>query len=173
MENENEVVVPETTEEVTPEVTTTDEVVEESVEDLKARLAKAEELAKNQKIRAEKAEAKSKVTVQTETKGDGLTSKDIIAITRANINDEDVDDVVEYARFKKISISEAIKSNVVKSLIADKEEKRKVAQATNTGTVRRSSSKLSDDALMEKANKGADLSDEEMARTWEIRHKRK
>lgn len=135
----------------------TDGSSEESVEDLRARLAKAEELASNYKIRAEKAEKKP-VKVETQKIASGKSSElsaiDIIAISKANIEAEDVEDVLEYARFKGISLSEALKSPVVRATISHKEETRKTAQASNTGTARRGSTALSDSQLLENARKG-------------------
>jgi hypothetical protein len=154
MNEDKEVVVPETTEEVTPEVTS-ETTEEETVEEVKAKLAKATELADNYKVRAEKAEKKAKEVVQpaTEAKGD-LSSKDIIAINRANIHEDDLDEVIDYAKYKKISIGEALKSGVVKTLLKDKEEQRKTAAATNTGTARRSSVKVSDEEVVAQSERG-------------------
>ncbi len=150
---------------------------EETVEEVKARLAKAEELAQNYKIRAEKAERKTREPenkpVQVNNTPIGainLTPIDTIAIMRANVPEDDITDVVEYAQFRKISIAEALKSSTVKNILAEKEEQRTVAQATNTGAARRGTSKVSDEALAQKAYKG-DLpeSDEDIKRLYKAR----
>jgi hypothetical protein len=161
MNEENEVVVPETTEEVTPEVTTTEEVVEESIEEVKARLAKAEEIANNYKIRAEKAEKISKsvkVETKVETKtesNDGLSVKDTLALFGAKVTEpEDVDEVVEWARFKKIQVTEALKSETIKARLKEKSEMRATAAATNTGPARRTTTKMTPDVLVSKAKAG-------------------
>jgi len=153
--DEEKVVVPETTKEVTPEVTpeeSGEEVVEESEEsvaEVKARLAKAEELANNYKVRAEKAERKvaKDAPIIREAKSD-IPSKDLIAIMNAKVHEEDIDEVLDYAKFKKISVSEALKSNAIKSHLRDQEEKRTTAEATNTGKTRGGNSKLSGEALL-------------------------
>jgi hypothetical protein len=140
----------------TEETLDTQEVVEEaqeeSVEDIKARLAKAEELAKNYKIRAEKAESRPK------EEAPNLSMADILAVTKAGIEPEDLDEAVEYAKFKGISLHEALKSSVMKATLAEKAELRKSADATNTGTVRRASTQVSDERLLADAQKG-DLPD--------------
>ncbi len=89
---------------------------------------------------------------------------------RANVPEDDITDVVEYAQFRKISIAEALKSSTVKNILAEKEEQRTVAQATNTGAARRGTSKVSDEALAQKAYKG-DLpeSDEDIRRLYKAR----
>lgn len=155
MNNEfDEEVILNTQEETTDsENVETDESSEGDIEDMKARLAKAEELANNYKIRAEKAE---KRTVKPETpkvapkKSSELSAVDIIAISKANIEADDVEEVLEYARFKGISISEALKAPVVRATL----EMRKTAQATSTGPSRRGSSRISDEQLLSNARKG-------------------
>lgn len=137
--------------EATEDTSETSEENTETSEDLKARLAKAEELANNYKVRAEKAEKKSKETV--EVKGD-ISSKDTIAIMRANVHEDDIDEVKDFAKLKGISIADALKSNVVKAIISDREDIRKTANATHTGTTRKSSARISDEELLEKASKG-------------------
>jgi len=131
---------------------------EEDIESLKEELNKFKEDYHNQKIRAEKAEAKLKSGNPT---GKGETSKsselsafDLIAVTKANLSEDALKEAMEYAKFKKISVAEAIKAPAVKAMIADIEEKQRTAEATNIGQARRGSSKVSDDALLENARKG-------------------
>lgn len=163
MEEENTVVAPDATEGVALETTDSaeGEPEEESVEDLKARLAKAEEYGRNQKIRAEKAEKlkkekEAKIPEQpkptpVEVK---ISTKDLLALTKANIDEADIEIVEKYAKFEGISIAEALKSEIVKATISDRAEKRNVALATNTSSSRRSSAKVSDDALLSNAASG-------------------
>lgn len=144
-------VQPESTEDTEVE---TEETDEETIDDVKARLAKAEEVAKNYKVRAEKAEKKSKETSENSQKTDDLSPRDAMAIINAKVPEEDIDEVVDFAKYKKIPISEALKSTTVKTLLAERAEQRSTAQATNTGTARRSSVKLTDDVLIANANSG-------------------
>ncbi len=131
------------------EVPEEDTPEEESVEDLRARLAKAEEIAENQRIRAEKAESAKKV--EKPAKNVDLSAADIVAITKANIEPEDIEDVLEYARFKKIPLHEAIKSSVVKATLAEKAEHRKSAAALSTGPARRGTTAVPEEALLSNA----------------------
>ena len=73
----------------------------------------------------------------------------------------DIDEVIEYAKLKSIPLTEAIQSNVVKAILADKAEHRASADATNTGAARRGSSKVSDETLLANANKGIVPEDDE------------
>jgi chromatin segregation and condensation protein Rec8/ScpA/Scc1 (kleisin family) len=154
----------------------------ESVEDYKARLEderkareKAEELAKNYKIRAEKAERKSVVkpaepTPQPQPKSD-LSAMDTIALINAQVtNKEDIEEVLDYAKHKNISINEALQTSVVKSILADIAEKRNIAQATNVTNTKRGTGKISDDTLLAKAEKDEmPESEDEIARLWKAR----
>lgn len=145
---------------------TYEESSNESEEDLQAELEKAKELANNYKVRAEKAErlAKQKPSESPKLTGD-LSTKDLYALMDAKVPEEDVEVVQKYAKLENISIGDALKSNIVKSILGDKAEQRKVASASNIGTTRRSS-KLSDDALLDSARKGklGNLSDDDILR---------
>lgn len=125
--------------------------------DYKALYEKEKEIARNQKIRAEKAEEKAKkpeVKTSSSKKESDLSTMDIIAISKANIDTEDMPDVIEYAKFKGISVAEALKSPIVRATIQEKVEMRNTANATNTGSARRSSGKVSDETLVANASKG-------------------
>lgn len=132
---------------------------------------KAKELAENYKIRAEKAEKASKKgnsEGEKTPKNEGneeLSPRDIIALTNANIADEDIDVVLDYAKFKKISVVEALKSSVVKATLAENEEHRKTAAATNIGTGRRGVQQKSEDSLLSEFKSGkVPETDDEMER---------
>lgn len=124
------------------------------VEDVRSKLAKAEELANNYKIRAEKAEKIAKQTPKEDAKQVNISTSDIIALTRANIHEDDIADVQEYARFKGISVKDALNSSVIKTLLSENAEKRNVANATNTANVRRGPTQASEETLISKAQKG-------------------
>ncbi len=99
-----------------------------------------------------------------ETKGD-LSTKDVLTLVKNNIPEEDIDEVVEYAKFKGISVSDAIKHPAMKATLNLKAEERTTAQATNTSSGRRSNARVSDEALVDNARKGnLPDSDDEIAR---------
>src|SRR3990167_433739 len=62
---------------------------------------------------------------------DNLSLQDIRALQ--DVPDEDVEDVVEYAKFKKISIADAKKTTIIQNILAEKAEFRTSAQAADTG----------------------------------------
>jgi hypothetical protein len=151
---------------------------EETVDSLKEELAKAKKAYEDQKRRAEKAEGKSsenkdnkKVEFKKNTKADDLSPKDLYALMENKVPKEDVDDVVRYARFQKTSVDEALESDFVKRLLADKAEKRATARATNIGNSRRGSGKVSEQALLQKASQNGELpeNDDDLDRLIEAR----
>lgn len=83
-----------------------------------------------------------------------LGTKDLYALMEAKVPQEDIDEVVEYAAFKKISVAEALKSSVIKTSLAEKAEQRTTAEAANVGASKRGTGKVPDDVLLAKAAKG-------------------
>lgn len=165
---EDETQVEETTLEPQETVETVEVVEEQDDEDIQARLAKAEELAKNYKIRAEKAEAKAKEAKKEPSAQPtaNLSPADLIAVTRANVEPEDLDEVIEYANLKKIPLHEALKTTVVQAILAEKAELRKSASATHTASARRASTQVTEERLLANARTKGELpdSDDDIAR---------
>lgn len=155
----------------TEEVVNTEDVEETSAEeesknvDLVALNRKLYERAKKAEMEAKALRAQQKSQESQETaketpanpteKQDGLTPKDTIALLNAQVtNPDDIDFVEEYARFKNISIAEAVKNSVVKTELAQRAEQRQTAEATSTGTVRRGAVKPSDQQILKDVSQG-------------------
>lgn len=157
MENENEQVHADTSEQHEDEVdtsteeTTEDESNEET--DWEAKARKAEELANNYKRRAEKAEQKAKG--KAESVSSDLSSTDILAIAKADIHEEDIDRVMKFAKMEGISVKDALGNDDMQAILERRAEARKVAAATNTGKSRNAAtSEQSDDILLANARNG-------------------
>jgi hypothetical protein len=132
--------LPEDTDETLEDTQDTQEDIEETQEDsqendevekLRAEAEKFKQEARNQKIRAEKAERASKSSASPD-----LTPTDIYALLKADVEEEDFQEVVDYARLKGVPIKDALKSSVVQGIITEKKEERKTAEATATGNKR-------------------------------------
>lgn len=144
------------TEEV--EVETPAEDTEDDVEALREKNKKLFERAK--KAEAEAKELKTKVkapeqkpqTVEKQT-GD-VTLKDQYALLEAKVPADDIDEVISYAKYKGISVAEALKTAVVKATLSERAEVRKTAEVAHTGGGKRTTVKLSDEALVNKAEQG-------------------
>lgn len=140
------------------------EEVEEVVP--KSDYEKQVELANNYKVRAEKAEKKAKETKpapQTSLATFGTSPTDLYALLQAAVPQEDIAEVTDYAKLKGISVTEALKSSVVKNILAEKAENRKVAAATNIGTTRRNSGQVSGETLLENARSKGEIPDSDAA----------
>ena len=130
-----------------------------SLEDKATKAEKAEEVANNQKKRAEKAEdelKKLKPDNQSRNKkGEELSVKDGIYLAGLNLHPEDLDRVIKFATDEGISVQEAMKNDDLKAILDRRSEHRKSQEASNAGgSGRTTKSKLSDEELLANANKG-------------------
>ncbi len=157
MDNYDEETVEETTETpeedlVEVEETETEEEeqeVEEEEVDWEARAKKAEAAIIKAKS---KPKAEKTVTPQTDSK---LSIFDQKAIFNADIEtQEDLDEILDYADRKGVSVADALKSTVIKATLAENAEIRNSAKAVNTGTGRRASGTTTDAQLMANAQNG-------------------
>jgi len=150
---------------------------EKSKKDFDEKLKKAEELANNYKIRAEKAEAKSKESKSESTpKNDNeLSQTDLIALIKADVAEEDISEVLSFAKLKNISASEALKSTIVKTILAEKSEERKTANATNTSNSRKGASRKDSTTILDEARRSGTIpeSDEELNKLIQARFAKK
>lgn len=119
------------------------------------RTTKAEEVANNQKIRAEKAEAAAKSN-SSASQGD-LSQTDLLYIAKANIPEEDLAEVIEYSKLKKISVKDA--QAFLQPVLDVNAEKRRTAAATHTGGGGRGSSKETGADLLAKAKSTGEVPD--------------
>jgi len=148
------------------------ELVNKTFAELDEKARKAEEIAQNQKIRAEKAERAAKTAKPAGEEApktpDNLSIRDFRALQ--DVPEEDIEEVIDFAKFKNISVSEAKKHPAVQSLLKTREEERKTAAATNTGTTRRAVSRNTPDAILERAKAGQlPESDEDIQKLAEAR----
>lgn len=148
------------------------ELREAELNDLKSRAdrtTKAEEVASNQKIRAEKAEAAAKGKVST---GD-LSQADILYVAKADIPEEDLPEVADYAKLKGISVKAA--HEFLQPVLEDREEKRRTAAATSTGRGGRGASEETGADLLAKAEQTGEVPDTDkgMNELFKARQQRK
>lgn len=100
----------------------------------------------------EKVEKKPEATI--EKKDSEISQTDLIFVAKSDIPREDINDLVEYAKFKGVSLEEASNDPIMKGILAGKAEQRKVADGTNTGGGKRGNAKVSDEGLVANALKG-------------------
>lgn len=141
--------------------------LEDSNKQLYVRLQKAKGnvLVNGKWIKPEAKPLEKPIDTTKDTSKDNLTQADLYTLIKANVPEEDLPEVIEYATLKKISVADALKSSVVKSILANNAEERNVANGTNTDGGKRGNAKLSDNALLANADKGIlPESDADMAR---------
>jgi len=131
----------------TPEEEDTVEIDKEEFEQLK----KQEEIAKNQKLRAEKAEVKLKKEKEKGVETPNFSIQDIKALT--DVHDEDIEELQNFAKFKDISIAEAKATSIMQTYLKDRAEERRTAEVTDTKGGR-PSTKISGETLIERAKTG-------------------
>ncbi len=149
MENEEEIIVNDTeqTENEEQELDTNPDVDTE----------KEELIKKLRTVEAQKDHWRKKATEKKETATEvasALNSKDLLAIMQNNVHEDDIDEVTEFANFKKISVSEALKTDVVKTILSNNAEFRKTSEVANAVPARKGVSKVSDESLLSNLSKG-------------------
>ncbi len=140
--------------------------LEDRNKQLFARAKKAEgfELKDGKWVKPE-VKIEKKPEAKVEKKDSELSQADLIFIAKTDISQEDVPELIEYAKFKGITLAEAYADGVMKGILAGKAEARRVAEGTNTGGGKRGNAKVSDEQLLENARKGVlPESDADMAR---------
>lgn len=154
--------------EPTPEPET---LTPEAIEELKAKAAKADELeAKNKQLfeRAKKAEEKKPEPTE------GLTAKDALTLAKADIHEDDIEDVLSWAKFKNIPVADALKDPTMKTTLSIRAEERRSALATQTGSGR-GAQKVAGEDLLRKAELTGEVPDtaEGMNAIFEARQARR
>lgn len=86
-----------------------------------------------------------------------LSPKDVIALSK--VHDDDIDQVLEWSKFKGVSIAEALKDQTLASILSVNEETRKTAQATQTGRTARGATKATGEDLLRKAEQTGEIPD--------------
>lgn len=143
--------------------------------DMDSRKKLSKSIQQKIKYREELKAKGTPVVKKDEVKVDNnISMKDYVAITEAKVSSEDLDEVIDYAKHKNISIQDALKSSVVKTILKQKAEERDTANAAATGPSRRTTVKQTGEALIEEASKGKlPESDEDMAKLSEARMNQK
>jgi hypothetical protein len=83
-----------------------------------------------------------------------FSPKDYLALSQAGVPAEDLDEVTDFAKFKGITLAEALKTPYIVGHLKEKAEERKAAEATNTGGGKRGAFKQTDESLLQKLDEG-------------------
>lgn len=156
-----------TTEETTEEVDQEKEQLKEENKKLFARAKKAEgfELVNGEWIK------KPKTETREEPRQEGLSDKDLLFLARTDIHEDNLDELKDWARFKKIPLSEAYKQ--LKPKFDTDAEIRRSAEVTTTGSRRAPTGKISDEAFLKKMQEEIpEPGSADAERLFELRHKK-
>lgn len=129
-----------------------------------SELTKAQEIAKNQRIRAERAEKELKALKaqgggkkeekEAPKDDNSLSPKDYLALTENRIGSDDFDEVVRLSKIMDKSIAETLKDKTAQLIIKNRIEERATAEATATKSTRQKSGQSTDERLLSDLNKG-------------------
>lgn len=152
--NTNEPIAEEFDEEV-EEVEETQEEPQDNSEDLATKLAEAEKRLATTIAQKKHLQKKLQEGGKKES-NDGFSQrdKDVMTLIRANVHDDDIEEVMNWAKYRNISIAEALKSDVIKTTLAQNEEYRRTAEATNTKTTRKGPDRVDERVLMANLKEG-------------------
>lgn len=169
MENEQEIVTQENDTETTvneQEVvdnSTNEESTQENDSqgvDIETIKKENEELKKkNATLAAQKEHFKKKSNKDSGARiDDNLSTNDILFLSKNPIHDEDIQTLIDYAKFKKIDLRSAY--NEYKPILDVKDEQRKTANVTMTGKTQRGFSKVTGEDLLAKAEATGEVPDD-------------
>jgi len=135
-----------------------EETSKTSSEESDSQTDKKDELISNYRIRAERAEKELKTLKAEKGKKEDkelpkpeYSLSDIRALS--DVPDEDVEEVVGWAKFKNITVAEAKKTSEMQSILKLRLEERRSAAASNTGSSRASTT-ITGDTLIQRAKQG-------------------
>lgn len=138
-------------EEATEDTSEDIESLKQKNQDLYDRARKAE--AQMRKLRDEQKQRKEPQSLPSDQ--GSLTIKSVREFKAiADLDEDDADYVATYAEKFGLSLPEARKNKDVQAVLSVRAEERRTASATNTGTVRRGTSRVSDDTLLSQASSG-------------------
>ena len=102
--------------------------------------------------------AKEQKTFQEEVL---LSPKDIFALSKSDIDQDDFDEVLGYAKYRGISVGDALKDKTLKTILEEKKEERATAQATHIKGGGQGAKKTTGDTLLRKAQETGEVPDDE------------
>lgn len=145
------------TQEVAAETTETPEAEEpeltpEVIADLKAKAAKADELEQKNKQLFERAKKAEAAKGSSDAPVEALSTKDVLYLAKSDVHEDDVNEVLEWAKFKKISVADAHKQ--LTATLQVRAEQRKSAETANVSNVRRGPTAVTGEKLLENAKAG-------------------
>lgn len=131
----------------------TEDTTEETLEERVERLEKENHTLKIQRGKAKaKAERAQEEASAATVEGD-LSRTDLLALARADIHDEDIDDFILLCKAKELSMSEGLTDGDIQAVLDRRNENRTAAAATHTGSAASGKVEMTGDQLKDMARK--------------------
>ena len=142
------------------------ELSAEEIEDLKKR---AEASSQNfERLKKAEEELKKLKAAKPKKEQEGLSNKDVLYLAKADIHEDDVDDVLDWAKFKGVTVKEAHEQ--LKDTLTVRDEQRKTAETTQVRGGQRGASAMKGEDILKRAEKGElPESDEDIRKLAEAR----
>lgn len=83
-----------------------------------------------------------------------LQPKDAVLLAKSNVEAEDIDEIIAFADYRKISVGDALKNDTMQAILKDRVEKRKTAEATQINPPGRSQPRETAETVVELASRG-------------------
>lgn len=97
--------------------------------------------------------------------------KDTIALSKASLEEEDLEYVLKYSKMENKSVAEVLKDKDVQAVLDKRNEYRQSEKASHTGNYRAEKSTLTDDAFLKKYSNGNfPDNDEDMRRLVKLKN---
>lgn len=148
--------------------------LEEANKHLYARAKKAEgfELVEEKWVKKPKIEPKPEKP-EPKAVEQSLSTKDVLFLAKADIHEDDLGEVLDWAKFKNISVNEAHKQ--LKGTLSVRAEERRTAEVTQTGKTQRGTSKVTGESLLERAESTGEVPEDEegLKKLFQARQARK
>lgn len=130
------------------------EALKQRNQELYEQLKKAKGFKRDEKTgKWVKKETPQVVQKETTMPGD-ITRTELYSLVKANVPDEDTQEVLIYARSHGMTVTEALKLPEVKAILSVKQDYRRTQEAMNINNARRGAVKMTEAQIMENASKG-------------------
>lgn len=141
------------------EIKETPEEEEEVIEEPKEKTPSSDKDKEIETLKKQKEHWRKKAKEAGETKKDTaeLSTKDAMILMRADVHEEDIDEVVNFARYRNISISDVLKDTTMQTILANRKEERATEAAINIKGGKPTGAKKTDSQVIEELRKGGEI----------------
>lgn len=130
------------------------EVLKQRNQELYEQLKKAKGFERDKKTGKWVQKSTPKVVEKETTMPGDITRTELYSLVKANVPDEDTQEVITYARSHNMTATEALKTPELKAILSVRKEYRASEEATNVSATRRGPIKLTPEQILTEAEQG-------------------